>query len=94
MATLIWSVYSFAAVGRPGNRHALQLPVSLCGAKSRPFASPMDGSLLVMIPGSDLGAVEVQVRPRRRRAALVLVPGAVDGRAVRVLGGGASPEQA
>ena len=44
--------------------------------------------------GSYLGAVEVQVRTGWRGAALVLVPGAVDGGAVRVLGGGAGAEQA
>src|ERR1700760_2353967 len=43
---------------------------------------------------SDLGTIEVKVRPRWRRAALVLVPGPVDGRAIRVLGRGASAEQA
>jgi hypothetical protein len=44
------------------------------------------------IPWSDLGAVEVQVGPRRCRAALVLIPGAVYGRSVRVLSGGAGSE--
>ena len=43
---------------------------------------------------SDLGAIEVQVRARRRRAALVLIPGAVDGRAVRVFRRGTGTEQA
>jgi len=45
---------------------------------------------LLRLPGSrgtsDLGAVEVEVRAGRGGTALVLVAGAVDGRAVRVLG--------
>lgn len=43
---------------------------------------------------SDLCAVEVQVGARGSRTALVLVPGAVDWRAVWVLGGGAGTEKA
>jgi hypothetical protein len=41
---------------------------------------------------SDLGAVEVQVGPRRRGAALILVSGAVDGGTVRVFSGGTGSE--
>ena len=40
------------------------------------------------------GPVEVQVRTRGRGTALILVPGTIDGRTVRVLRGGARTEQA
>jgi len=63
-------------------------PESYSGAQRQNVREYMPKVVLQFCP------VEVQVRPRWRRAALVLVPGAVDGRAVRVLGGGASPEQA
>ena len=43
---------------------------------------------------SDLGAVKVQVGTRWRRAALVLIPGAVDDRAVWMLRRGTGTEQA
>src|SRR5215469_8134015 len=46
------------------------------------------------LAGSYLRSVKVEERARWSGAALVLVSGAVDGRAVRVLGGGTGPEQA
>lgn len=45
-------------------------------------------------PLLNLGAIEVQVRPGWGWAALVLVPGAVDGRAIGVFRGGTGTEQA
>src|SRR5271157_4237422 len=67
----------------------------------RPFSWPSPSSRRLGISSNrlplillHLGAVEVQVGTRRRRTALVLVPGAVDRRAVRVLGGRTRAEQA
>src|SRR5580700_3810308 len=60
-----------------------------CLKPSRKLREPCSQAL-----DSDLGAVEVQVRTRRRRAALILIPGAVDGRSVWVLRGGTGAEQA
>src|SRR5438128_2695189 len=44
--------------------------------------------------GLDVGSIEVQVGAGRGWAALVLVPGTVDSRAIRMFGGRAAPEQA
>src|SRR5215470_13904775 len=52
------------------------------------------GRLVRLATGLHLRPVEIQVRARRSRAALVLVARAVDGGAVRVFGGGTGPEQA
>src|SRR6266704_3422494 len=49
---------------------------------------------LTVRSASDFRAVEVEVRPGRCRAALVLVPGSVDGRAVRMLARRTGSEQA
>src|SRR5580700_1222248 len=49
---------------------------------------------LAVLPQSDLGAIEVQIGAGWGGATLILVPGAVDGRAVWVLRGGAGTEQA
>src|SRR5580692_7434850 len=63
---------------------------SACRVLKRPFAYAER-----MVSGAlDLGSVEVEIRPRRGGAALVLVAGAVNGGPVRVLGRGAGPEQA
>src|SRR6266853_6339431 len=49
---------------------------------------------LTVRSASDFRAVEVELRPGRGRAALVLVPGSVDGRAVRMLARRTGSEQA
>jgi hypothetical protein len=77
----------------PVSRHWLRL-FSWPSPSSRRLACSSNRFAAGSRYSSDLGAVEVQVGTRRRGAALVLVPGAVDGGAVWVLRGGTRAEQA